>query len=208
MPVAGWPKEILVTLGTTVDFCWGYFIMINSVWYQSLVTGPNSGMWVIPPSLIARNCTGTPTKTWGRDSIWIFATPILSNSILVKSTIFVDKSMVNQYIWPISPEIGLIVKKFIEIWNSLQFDFWTVSNFKLTIYENNLVLNRILKNTSAFRVLISTKCMKFDHLDKKIWNPNCHHFINGIFEPLSTRCSRVITDFPPYPKFRKNLPSW
>ena len=128
--------------------------MINSVWYQSLVTGPNSGMWVISPSLIARNCTRTSTKTWGRDGIWIFATPILSNRILVISTIFVDKSMVNQYIWPISPEIGLIAKKLIEILKSLQFDSWTVSNFKWTIYENNLVFHWTLKNTFAFRVLI------------------------------------------------------
>ena len=147
--------------------------MINSVWYQSLVTGPNSGMWVVSPGLIARNCTGTSTKTWGRDSIWIFATPIFSNRILVKSTIFVNKSMIHQYIWPISPEIGLIVKKLIEIWKSIQFDSWTVSNFKLTIYENNLDFHRTLKNTFAFRVLISTKCMKFDRLNCQSLYFNC-----------------------------------
>ena len=108
-------------------------------------------MWVISPGLIARKCTRTSTKTWGRDSIWIFATPIFSNRIIVKPTIFVNKSMINQYIWPISPEIGLIVKKLIEIWKALQFDSWTVSNFKLTIYESNLVLHWKLKKHFCFQ---------------------------------------------------------
>ena len=101
---------------------------------------------------------------------------------------------------------------------TLQFDSSTVSNFKLTIYENNLVFHRTLKNNFAFRVLISTKCMKFDRLNKKdmafklpslyfnciIWSTlSC--FINGIFEPLSTllpcpKCFGLVQIFCARPK--------